>query len=250
MKIKLIAISILMTALLLSCQKKEQEPKQQRQPDPTPQQKSTAPEPQKPEIQKPGIHTVVVQEVIQVSSYTYLRVKENDADFWIAIKKTPVEPGETISYANPMEMRDFTSKELQRTFDKIFFIGAYRKGGASAPAAASPRTKPAIDKKEISVEPAQGGISIGELFSNKDTYAGKTVIIKGQVVKFSAAIMSRNWVHLQDGTSGDGKHDLTITTQDTAAIGDVVTFEGKIALDKDFGAGYKYEVIMEEAKIK
>ena len=245
MKIKLIAISILMTTLLLSCQKKEQEPKQQSQPDPAPQQQITAPEPQ--EI---GIHTVVVQEVIQVSAYTYLRVKENDADFWIAIKKTPVEPGETISYANPMEMRDFTSKELQRTFDKIFFIGAYRKGDASAPATAAPRTKPAIDNKEISIAPAEGGISIGELFSNRATYAGKTVIIKGQVVKFSATIMSRNWVHLQDGTSGDGKRDLTITTQDKAAVGDVVTFEGKITLDKDFGAGYKYEVIMEEAKKK
>ncbi|MCD6394930.1 MAG: hypothetical protein J7M40_15680 [Planctomycetes bacterium] len=250
MKIKLIAISILMAALLLSCQKKEQEPKQQRQTDQTPQQKSTAPETQQPETQKPGIHTAVVQEVIHVSDYTYLRVKENDADFWIAIRKTPMEPGETISYANPLEMRDFTSKELQRTFDKIFFISAYSKGDASTPATAAPRTRPAIDKKEISIAPAKDGISIGELFSNKGAYAGKTVTIKGQVVKFSAAIMKRNWVHIQDGTSGDGKHDLAITTQDEAAVGDIVTFEGKITLNKDFGAGYKYKVIMEEAKKK
>ena len=110
--------------------------------------------------------------------------------------------------------------------------------------------KPTIDKKEISIAPAEGGISIGELFSNKDSYAGKTVIIKGQVTKFSASIMKRNWVHLQDGTSGDGEHDLTITTQDVVAVGDVVTFEGTITLDKDFGAGYKYAVIMEEAKKK
>lgn len=239
MKIKLIAISILMTTLLFSCQKKEPEPKQS-QPDRPPQQNYAAPE----------THTVVVREVIQATGYTYLKVKENDADFWIAIKKNPMETGETISYANPLPMTNFTSKDLQRTFDKIYFISAYKKGDAAGPATAAPRMKPAIDKKEISITPAQGGISIGELFSNKDTYAEKTVIIKGQVTKFSAAIMKRNWVHLQDGTSGDGKHDLTITTQDVVAVGDVVTFEGKITLNKDFGAGYKYEVIMEEAKKK
>ena len=245
MKIKLIAISILMSTLLLACQKKADEPKQQSQPAQPAQQKSPALVPQQPEI-----HTVVVQEVIQATAYTYLKVKENDADAWVAIKKAQIEPGETISYANPLEMRDFTSKDLQRTFDRIYFVGAYNKGGASSPATAAPGMKPTIDKKEISVEAAQGGITIGELFSNKDNYAGKTVIIKGQVTKFSAAIMSKNWVHLQDGTESDGKNDLTITTQDTVVVGDVVTFEGKITLNKDFGAGYKYDVIMEEAKKK
>ena len=239
MKIKLIAISILMTALLFSCQKKGDESKQSQHEQP-PRQNYSASE----------IHTAVVQEVIQATSYTYLRVKENGADLWLAIQKTPMEPEETISYVNPLEMTDFTSKDLQRTFDKIFFVGAFKKGDASSPATAAPAMKPAADKKEISIEPAQGGITIGELFSNKDNYAGKTVIIKGQVTKFRPAIMAKNWVHLQDGTEGDGKHDLTITTQDAAAVGDVVTFEGKITLDKDFGAGYKYEVIMEDAKIK
>ncbi len=264
MKIKLIAISILMATLLFACQKKEREPKQQSQPAQPLQQKSIAAEPQQQsqlaqplqqkstaaKPQQPEIHTVVVQEVIQATSYTYLKVKDNDAEVWVAIRKAQIQPGETISYANPMEMRNFTSKELQRTFDKIYFIGAFKKGDASSPATAAGQTKPATDKKEISIEPAQGGISIGELFSNKDTYADKIVIIKGQVTKFSASIMRRNWVHLQDGTEADGKGDLTITTQDEAAVGDVVTFEGKITLDKDFGAGYKYEVIMEEAKKK
>ncbi len=244
MKIKLIVISILVSVLLFACQKKERAPKQS-QPDWPARQESAAPEPQQPRT-----HTVVVQEVIQTTSYTYLKVKENDADFWVAIRKTPMEPGETISYADPLEMPNFTSKELKRTFDKIYLISAFKKEGAARPTTVAPAMKPAIDKKEISVAPAQGGISIGELFSNKDTYADKTVIIKGQVTKFSASIMKRNWVHLQDGTEGDGKNDLTITTQDEAAVGDVVTFEGRITLDKDFGAGYKYDVIMEDAKKK
>jgi hypothetical protein len=62
--------------------------------------------------------------------------------------------------------------------------------------------------------------------------------------------MDRNWVHLQDGTSDSGSFDLTVTTEEEVNVGDVLTFEGKIKLDKDFGAGYSYEVIMEQAKLK
>lgn len=245
MKIKLIAISILMTTLLCSCQKKTDEPKPQPQTTRPPQKTMIA-----PNMQMPEIHSVEVTEVIQATAYTYLKVKENNTDFWIAIKKAEMEVGETISYANPLEMIDFTSKDLNRTFDKIYFISSITQGNASSPAKTAPPMKPTLDKKDISIEPVEGGITIGELYSGKDTYADKTVIVKGKVTKFRAAIMKRNWVHLQDGTTGDGKFDLTITTQDTVAVGDVVTFEGKITLNKDFGAGYKYELIMEDAKKK
>ena len=34
---------------------------------------------------------------------------------------------------------------------------------------------------------------------------------------------------------------LTATTTETAAVGDVVTISGKVHLDRDFGAGYKYD---------
>ena len=61
--------------------------------------------------------------------------------------------------------------------------------------------------------------------------------------------MSRNWAHIQDGTDNNGNFDLTVTTQETVNIDELVTFEGTIALDKDFGAGYFYPIIMEEAVI-
>jgi hypothetical protein len=69
-------------------------------------------------------------------------------------------------------------------------------------------------------------------------------------VKFSGGIMNRNWVHIQDGTKDNGKFDLTVTTQDSVKVGDVVIFEGKIALNKDIGAGYFYEILMEDAKMR
>jgi len=61
--------------------------------------------------------------------------------------------------------------------------------------------------------------------------------------------MDKNWIHLQDGTEHDGKFDLTVTSDITADTGEVYTFEGTIALDKDFGFGYFYEIIMEDAVI-
>jgi hypothetical protein len=151
-------------------------------------------------------------------------------------------------------MKNFESKDLQRKFESIYFVDRIISGEQSQPAGpgsveAPQRTKPALEKKEISIEPAEGGITIGELLADTDSYAGKTVRIKGQVTKVNRAIMGKNWVHLQDGTSAADKFDLTITTQEQVNVGDVVTFEGTIVLNKDFGAGYVYEVLMEEAKL-
>ena len=101
----------------------------------------------------------------------------------------------------------------------------------------------------FSVETAEGGITIAELFSDKKAYDGKTVRIRGAVTKFNPAIMDKNWIHLQDGTDHDGKFDLTVTSGQMVEPGATITVEGKISLDKDFGFGYFYEVIMEDAVI-
>lgn len=77
----------------------------------------------------------------------------------------------------------------------------------------------------------------------------KEVVVRGKVVKFLAGIMGRNWIHLQDGTGDAGTNDLTVTTEQTAAAGDVVAIKGTLAVDKDFGAGYRYAVIVEKASV-
>lgn len=241
MKLTLTAISVLAALLLSSCRGKEEE--QQGQYVQPPQQN----------IAGANVRTVVVQEVIQASGYTYLKVKENDSDLWIAITKREIEVGETFSFADGLAMKNFTSKELQRTFETIYFVSKISDNelslSGSKQSEGNPHgTKPTLGKKEISIEAVEGGISIGELFSNRDSYANKTVLIKGQVTKVNRAIMGKNWVHLQDGTSGSGEFDLTITTQDEVSVGDIVIFKGLIVLNKDFGSGYAYDVLMEEAK--
>jgi hypothetical protein len=239
MKLTLTAISILLAVASLSCREKDQQQTQQQQ---TQQDGATV-----------NTHTVVVQEVIQATSYTYLRVKDADKDFWIAINKRRVEPGATISFTGGLLMKNFESKDLQRTFETIYFVNRITgdESSTTQQTMSMPHQgKPELDKKDVSIEPVEGGITIGQLFADRDSYAGKTVLVKGVVTKVNRAIMDKNWVHLQDGTSDANNFDITITTTDDVKVGDVATFEGKITLKKDFGAGYYYEVIVEEAKLQ
>jgi hypothetical protein len=105
-----------------------------------------------------------------------------------------------------------------------------------------------IEKMNVKVEPCEGCITISNLIANKQSFSGKVIKVKGRVTKFNPEIMGKNWVHVQDGSEFNGGFDLTITTNERVSVGDTLTFEGKIALDKDFGYGYFYSVIMEEGK--
>jgi hypothetical protein len=213
-------------------------------------------------------HKVVVEEVIQTTSYTYLHVKENDSLCWLAVPLMQANKGETYYYAGGLPMKEFESKELHRTFSEVIFLG----GVSPEPITANKPKMPADDmhsklgapgneqpykrkataevKQNIKIDAPRGCITIGELFANKDAYAGKTVKIKGQVTKYSPEIMNKNWIHLQDGTVGNGKYDLTITSMNTVKTGDVVIMEGKVSLNKDFGYGYLFEVMIEDAVMK
>ncbi len=91
--------------------------------------------------------------------------------------------------------------------------------------------------------------SIAELYQEKDQLKGKQVKLHGKVVKVNNGIMNRNFIHLQDGTGEKGTNDITITSQDTAKVGDEVTAVGTVTVDLDFGAGYTYPVIVEKATI-
>jgi hypothetical protein len=202
----------------------------------------------------PNVHKVTAEEVIQSSNYTYLRVTEDGKESWIAITRQEVETGKSYYFEPSIEMQNFTSKELKRTFPTIVFVSKFSVTPivAAEPFTVSDQPKgkqPAVAKDGISVKPAEGGISVADLYSKKDAYAGKTIKIKGEVVKFSPEIMGKNWVHLQDGTKSNADFDITVTTTEVVKVGDVVTFQGEVATKKDFGAGYFYEVIVENGKL-
>jgi hypothetical protein len=198
-------------------------------------------------------HNVTVEEVIQATSYTYLRVKEGNEEYWIATVKEDLEVGSKYSFGEALEMNNFRSKELDRTFETILFVSDEAEPDAGQPAGmgAPAMGKPQVEKKtEEVIAQSDGGISIGELYKNRDKYANKKVRVKGKVVKVNPEVMDRNWIHLQDGTSDAGSFDLTVTSLEMANVDDIVEFEGTIILNKDFGAGYVYELIMEGGTIK
>ena len=116
--------------------------------------------------------------------------------------------------------------------------------GAKAPASSEP----------VKVEKASGAnaYTVAELFEKADKLDKKAVVVRGKVVKVSKGIMGKNWVHLRDGSgdAGKGTDDLVVTTPDLPKVGDVVTAKGTLYKDKDFGAGYKYKAIVEEAAVK
>ena len=101
----------------------------------------------------------------------------------------------------------------------------------------------------ITVIKPENGTSLEELFSKKELFSKNSIIVKGKVTKINNGIMDRNWIHISDGTEFEGEKSLTVTTQDSVKIGDIVTFKGTIILNKDFGHGYIYDIILEEGNI-
>ena len=107
--------------------------------------------------------------------------------------------------------------------------------------------KEPTQKQDLNIKLEEGITSIGALYERKSEFENKTITVKGVVTKVNPMIMNRKWVHIQDGTGGENSFDLTVTTSDVVQVGDLATFEGTIAVNKDFGHGYKYDLIMEGA---
>lgn len=108
---------------------------------------------------------------------------------------------------------------------------------------------PAQSVKKGTIAKAKGGYTVEELYAKKAQLNGKKVSVRGKVVKVNPQIMGKNWLHLQDGTGKPGTNDITITTTQNANMGDLVLAACTMAVDKDFGAGYKYDVILENCTL-
>jgi len=215
---------------------------------------------------QPDIHKAIVQEVMHVKEYSYIRVLEDGIEKWIAAPTTVVEIGGTYYFGKTMEMQNFESKDLNKTFETVYFVEKISTTEADAKLpltqnlhplpvvtnnqTSSPEaTKPSIEKKDVKIEASENTISIAELFKNREKYNNEIVRLKGEVTKYNPAIMNVNWFHVQDGTAFNGEFDLTATTTAEVKLGDVVSFEGKVILNKDFGAGYVYDIMIENATI-
>jgi len=206
-----------------------------------------------------GVTKIKIIEHQNGAGYTFIKGAINDgSEVWIAVKEMPVEKGETYYYKDAMEMKDFKSKSLNKTFDSILFIGKLSKNadGSDAPGSSMPEmmipghSKPKVTtESKISVTPLKDGKTIEVIAKEKDELNGKVVKFRGVVTKFNGEIMDRNWLHIQDGTSYGKTFDITVTSDQSAKVGDEIVVEGTLMLNKDFGAGYVYNMIVENAKL-
>jgi len=231
-----------------------------------------------------------VAETMNGGGYTYILLEKGDQKTWAATLETPVKVGEDITLPSGTMMLNFHSKTLNRDFDKIIFAsgiaGKTPVGSSATPPAATgahsdaasgsfaealkegantmdqqqfdPSSaamgsgKAVVPFAKLKIDKAEDGYTVAELFNKAKNLNGKKIKVKGQVMKVSMRIMGKNWIHIQDGT-GDPKsntHDLVVTSQATPKKGDIVTIEGTLSADKDFGAGYRYAVIIEDAGVK
>ena len=250
----------------------------------------------KPAAVEAALDGVVLQgtilETMNSNGYTYLLLDAAQGKIWVAIPETQVKTGQTVTASPGMTMFNFTSKTINRTFDRIVFSPGLDKSGAGSAQPAA-ETKPAkeaagfdaalqaegaaaksgmpggaevpglgtssgsvgaiVPSAQVNVNKATGpnSFSVGECFEQGKELNGKTVRVRGKVMKISRQIMGKNWLHIQDGTGNPLKnqHDLVVTTTAEATEGAVVTIEGTLAAGRDFGAGYSYEVIVEDAAI-
>jgi hypothetical protein len=216
-----------------------------------------------------------VLEVIEVPNYSYLRIGERGSEGkWTAVPTAKVSVGQRVSAQNAMEMQNFNSKALSRTFASIYFgtLG----GGASPHGAVdtdhrSPHGASGADPHASGADPHGGagqgaspvevkavpraegpsGKTVADVFAQRDKLVGKTVKIRGTVVKSTTGVMGKTYLHLRDttGDAASGTNDLTVTTTAEPKVGEVIVVEGTVAADVDIGAGYKFPTLVSDAKI-
>lgn len=208
--------------------------------------------------------TGTLVERIAVSPYVYLRLTTATGDLWVAVLDAPLTVGARVTVYNALLMEQFESKTLKRTFDRIYFgsldapgalptemAGTGTATGAAPSAAGATPAVVAAPVAPVAKATGADARTIAELWTQKDRLANAVVSVRGTVVKYNAAVMGKNWLHLQDG-SGDatkGTHDLTVTTLDAASVGATVTITGTVHLNRDVGAGYTFALLVEDAKV-
>ncbi len=258
MMVRTLLAAIALIALLAGCGGKSDTSAQQQASANTPAQGQQA----APPSATPASISGEVTETMDSGGYTYVHVKTADGDVWAAGPTTEVAVGDEVTMPAGMVMKDFASKTLDRTFPEIYFVNAIQKGGASnMPAsmgggAMSGGSNPhsGLNQADVtvaagSVAKAAGGVTVAEIHADAAKLAGKQVLVRGQVVKRTGNVMGKNWLHIQDGSSNGADGDLTVTTDGDAKVGDVVLIKGTVATNKDFGAGYAYDVIVENATV-
>lgn len=227
-------------------------------------QASVAAEPagqQQPAITElaPGGFTGKAVEAIKASRYTYVQVDTGKEKIWAATTDFRGKVGDMVIVPpQGLPMKDFHSNTLNRDFAMVYFVGAIVAVSHGEELGKQPLVpghppiagKGSASQAEISgIAKAKNGKTVAEIYAAREDLAGEPVLVRGRVVKFFPMIMGKNWVHLQDGSGSEGTNDLTVTTDAIVKVGDIVLVSGVVSVDRDFGYGYSFTVLLEDAKV-
>lgn len=221
-----------------------------------------------------------VQETMDSGGYTYVLLKTGTEKVWVAIPLMKVSVGQELDLLPGYELKSFNSKGLNRKFDRIIFSAGIdgkklklspsairmahegvrmpQQGAkATAPAASPPpkaNTGKAIPVSIEQVAKAKGpnSYTIAQLYAKKAKLEKKPIVVRGRVIKVTTRILKRNWIHIEDGsgTAAKKNNDLILTSHDLPKEGDLVTVRGTLYNNIDFGSGYRYSLIVQEAQVK
>lgn len=191
-------------------------------------------------------------ETFDAGGYTYVQIKTDRGTVWAAGPVSKLKKGDQIGFGTQMPMNNFHSKTLGRDFDLIYFVSGFSVNGVSPDIVkmdphekmADQATRPVVLK---SFKKVDNGQTIAEILQNRDKFKNRSVSVRGQVTKYTADVMGKNWIHIRDNSTDK---DLTLTTHGTAKLNDIIVLKGQLALNKDFGYGYTYELIVEDASLK
>lgn len=200
-----------------------------------------------------GLLTGEVLESQDAVGYTYLRLKTKTGETWAAVNQTTITKGAVVTLENTMVMKNFESRALHKTFPSIVFGSIQGDAkSASSPQGDIAGIKPNLSMVNVSKATGANAYTVSEVAGGAKALKDKPVQVHGKVVKFNAGIMDKNWIHLRDGTGkdADGSNDVLVTTTESTQVGAVITVSGTVHTDKDFGAGYAYKVLIEDAKLK
>jgi len=176
-----------------------------------------------------------VVETMNAGGVTYVRLKTDAGERWVVTSPMEVENGAQVT---------------AQVYDNIVF--AKLDGGGAPRGHASATKTPEIGDVKVDKAAGPDAKTVAEVWASKAALKDRRVVVHGKVVKFLPSIMGKNWLHVRDGsgTHAKGDDDICVISDDTTAVGSVVTLTGTVRLDKDFGAGYSYPVIIEDAKLK
>ena len=190
-----------------------------------------------------------VAETMDSGGYVYMKLESGQ---WVAASSFEVSKGDMIQYSGAMEMNDFHSKSLDKTFESILFVSSASLVGKDNVEKAPTKLrgnrkveKPVALQAPLpgEVKALPGGKTVAEIHTESGQLKDQVVSLRAKVMKINRHIMGRNWITLQDGTGTK----LVATSQEVVALGDLVVAKGTINTDVDLGHGYFYKVMMEEA---